>query len=450
MSAAGFRVAVIGSGPAGLYATGHLLATTDVRIEVDVFDRLPTPFGLVRSGVAPDHPEKKQVIDRLFDLYLSHPRVRFFGNVEFGADVSISDLRAWYDAVIFAVGANGDQAIGLPGESLPGSHSAREFVAWYNSHPDFSGHEFDLSCGRAVIVGNGNVALDVARVLTQSARALQITDIADHAASALSQSNIDEVLILGRRSHEHAAFNTPELEELSHLDGVDVDVESIRTESGPSKSGELERRKMHVLQRLAERPRVNGNKRIVLRFLASPVAILGDTKVRAVRVAHNRMETNAAGDSVAVPTGIEEEVQAGLVLRAIGYRGVALEALPFDPVKALIPNRAGRVLEQGVAMPGVYVTGWIKRGPRGVIGTNKKCALETVNCLLADLSKSTHTMSAMSGSEVEAQLRERKPDLITQSYWNRIDRSERLRGVSQGRPRVKYATWGELLGVAVP
>jgi len=448
MIAPGLRIAVIGSGPAGLYATGHLLENGGVPVEVDVFDRLPTPFGLVRSGVAPDHPEKKQVIDRLFDVYISHPRVRFFGNVEYGVDVSITDLRAWYDAVIFAVGANSDQAMGIPGESLAGCHSAREFVAWYNGHPDFSKNAFDLSSRRAVIVGNGNVALDVARMLTQPARALEKTDIADHAAIALSQSKIDEVLILGRRSHSYAAFNTPELEELHHLDGVDVHVENLGAETSPSKSNELLGRKLKVLNGFAERPRVNGNRRIVLRFLASPVAVLGDTKVRGVRIANNRMEANAAGDSVAVSTGIEEEVKAGLVLRATGYRGEALTALPFDPVKGLIPNRAGRVLERGAPMRGVYVTGWIKRGPRGVIGTNKKCALETVNYLLADLSASPRPKSAMSGPDIEALLRKRKPDLVTGSFWNRIDRSERHQGVLQGRPRVKYATWSDLLSVA--
>jgi ferredoxin--NADP+ reductase len=205
---------------------------------------------------------------------------------------------------------------------------------------------------------------------------------------------------------------------------------------------------MRVLKRLAERPRATGKKRIVLRFLASPVAVSGDASVRAVTIASNRMETNAAGDSVAVSTGVEEEIKAGLVLKAIGYRGVALKALPFDPVKGLIPSRAGRVLEGGAPMPGVYVAGWIKRGPRGVIGSNKKCALETVNCLLADLAKSPRPMSAVSRPEIEAHLRDRKPDLVTQSCWNRIDRSERHKGVLQGRPRVKYATWSELLSVA--
>ena len=442
------RVAIIGAGPAGLYAAGHLLDRSDLQIDVDILDRLPTPFGLVRAGVAPDHSEKKQVIDRLFDFYLNHPRVRFFGNVEFGTDVTIDDLNVWYDAVIFAVGANSDVKLSLPGEALAGSHSAREFVAWYNGHPDFSTSAFDLSCNRAVIIGNGNVALDVARILTLSSQTLGKTEIADHAAQALSNSKIREVVILGRRSHEFAAFNTPELEELEHLDGVDILVENAAFETTTTATDWLLNRKMAVLKRLAERPQAGAKKRIILRFLASPVAILGDNRVSGIKIFNNKTPALTAQTSRPIVDNSEDDLDAGLVLRSVGYRGAPLAGLPFDSEKGVIPNSSGRILENGSAIPNAYVTGWIKRGPRGVIGTNKKCAHETVKCLLADLSTRHQQRSSLPGSVIEARLRERKPDLVTLSGWNRIDKSERLKGAKQARPRVKHASWGELLDAA--
>lgn len=448
MSAVRLRVAIVGAGPAGLYAAGHLLDQTDYEIKVDIFDRLPTPFGLVRAGVAPDHPEKKQVIDRLFDFYLSHPHVRFFGNVEFGTHVTIDDLGDWYDAVIFAVGANNDVKLGLPGETLTGSHSAREFVAWYNGHPDFSAQIFDLSCNRAVIIGNGNVAIDVARMLTLSPEALGKTEIANQAAQALTNSKIEEVVILGRRSHEFAAYNTPELEELEHLDGVDIRVEGAVFETNSVEQGWLAKRKIEILKRLAGRPLTGAAKTIVLRFLASPVAVLGDDRVSGLKVANTRMQPDAAGNWRPIADGTESIFETGLVLRSVGYRGGALPGLPFDPEKGVIPNALGRVLENGSTVPSVFVTGWIKRGPRGVIGTNKKCAQETVKCLIDDMSNLLGRQARLPGPEIEARLRLRNPDLVTLTGWGRIDRSERLKGAQQGRPRVKHVSWGQLLSTA--
>ncbi|MEO9461123.1 MAG: FAD-dependent oxidoreductase [Marinomonas sp.] len=437
MSANDLRVAIVGAGPAGLYAAGHLLHQHDVTVNIDLIDRLPTPFGLVRAGVAPDHPEKKLVIDRLFDFYLDHPRVRFFGNVELGTDITHEDLDARYDAVIYAVGASDDVSLGIPGEDLPGSHSARDFVGWYNGHPDFRDLRFDLSGKRAVIIGNGNVALDVARILTLGPRNLSQTEIADHALAALTRSAIEEVIILGRRGPEHAAFNNPEIEEFADLEGIDVEVEGVDFDGLSEQPVWNVRRKLKTLKQLAEAPSGLQEKRIILRFMTAPVAISGGAKVAGLKT----ITKTASGEQA-------NTIETGLVLRCVGYRGAAVLGLPFDDARCTIPNEHGRVIDPNAASSGVYVTGWIKRGPKGVIGTNKKCALETVHCLLEDAKAGRLERSAPEIEGLEALLKQRKSDWVATDDWRRIDMAERTNGADQERPRVKISSWNELLQMA--
>lgn len=446
------RVAIVGAGPAGLYATSHLLEQLDINVEVDLLDRLPTPYGLVRAGVAPDHPEKKLVIDNMFNHYLNHPKVRFFGNIEVGRDLSHQDLSEWYDAVIYSVGANSDVRMNISGEDLPGSWAAREFVAWYNGHPDYSHLEFDFSSERAVIVGNGNVALDVARILTLSPEALRKTEIADYAIDALSKSTIREVVILGRRSHFQGAFNNPELEELEHLDDVDVLVD---TGDLPTNQVQLfddidwqARRKVDTLKRLVDKDNANAPKRIVLKFLSSPLEIIGEDKVSQMKVVRNSLQGENLESLKAVATEEEETIEAGLILRAIGYRGNALDTLPFDERRGVIANSGGRIVQGEEPVVGAYVTGWIKRGPRGVIGSNKKCARDTVSCLLEDFRSGRLSSGHCQRDEVAKKLEEKKAGLVTMQGWNKVDQQERLAGRNQDRPRVKQTEWSQLLTTA--
>ena len=447
------RVAIVGSGPAGMYSLEHLLEKRDLQVEVDVFERLPVPWGLVRFGVAPDHPEKKLVADRLFSYFLGRPNVRFFGNVEIGKDIHTEELADWYDGVIYAVGADSDTQMGIPGEELPGSSAAREFVAWYNGHPDFSDLEYDLSGKRAVIVGNGNVALDVARILTMPLEDLEQTDIADYALAALRESNIEEVVLLGRRGHFQTAFSNPELEELEHLQGVDVTVEAddfpANNDQMLDDTGWETRRKVKTLFRLAERKVDGAKKRIVFRFLSSPVELVGDGKVEKVLVIRNHLELDENGQLKAHPSEEEYPIDTGLVLRAIGYRGHPFPGLPFDEQRGVIDNVDGRVADNGEIMPGSYVTGWIKRGPRGIIGTNKQCAGETVAYLLADIEASNDDIgSALAADKILATVEERNPDYVPLQSWWKIDRSERQAGREQNRPRVKCSNKRQLLLLA--
>jgi ferredoxin/flavodoxin---NADP+ reductase len=447
------RVAIVGSGPSGSYAAGHLLQQAGRPVEIDVYDRLPTPWGLVRGGVAPDHPKIKSVTRR-FEKTAAQPEVRFFGHVEVGRDIGAEDLAQWYDAVVWAVGTAGDRRSGIPGEDLPGSVSATEFVGWYNGHPDFRDLEFDLSGERAIVIGNGNVALDVARMLTLTHDELAVTDIADHALETLRDSSITEIIVLGRRGPEQAAFTTPELLELGELRAADVAVDP-RELDVPDALREPElshtaRRNAEVLGEYARRSLSDKRKRIVLRFLASPVEILGDGRVEAVTVARNELVRDERGALRAKATGDMETIDAGLVLRAIGYTGTPLPGVPFDPTRGLIPHEGGRIVDGTGPVQGAYVAGWIKRGPSGVIGTNKKCAQETVDALLEDLEAGRLDLSARrpTGAEVLGRLLERQPRLVDYEGWQAIDRHERHLGEPAGRPRVKVTSIPELVRVA--
>ncbi len=407
------RIAVIGSGPAGFYTAGHLLKESTV--EVDMFERLPTPHGLVRSGVAPDHPKIKSVT-RVYEKTAAHPRFRFFGHVELGRDVQREELLEHYHALVYATGSPADRALGIPGESLPGSWPATDFVGWYNGHPDHRSLEFDLSCVRAVVVGNGNVALDVARMLTLSHSELARTDIADHALDVLEHSSIEEVVVLGRRGPAQAAFTNPELLELGELDDVDVIVDAAELEralavGGPELGGATARN-VAVLRDYAARPERGRRRRIVLRFLLSPVALIADAAgdLAAVEAVRNELVATPEGGLRAQAGEERETIPAGLVLRAIGYRGRSLPGVPFDERAGVVPNDGGRVLDSDAVRRGEYVVGWIKRGPTGVIGTNKKDAQETVDAILADLAADRLlTPSSPDANAVEELLRTRSP-----------------------------------------
>ena len=427
----------MGSGPAGFYAAGSLLGA-DVPVEVDLIERLPTPWGLVRFGVAPDHPKIKSV-SRAFEKIAFQPGFRFLGNVDAGRDISHDELLELYDAVVYAVGAQTDRHMGIPGEELPGSWAATEFVAWYNGHPDFQELEFDLSGPRAVVIGNGNVAVDVARMLALTPEELAPTDTTDAAIEAFNNAGIEEIVMIGRRGPAQAAFTTPELQELGELAGADVVVAAADLD-GAEPTDTNSERNLAVLREYAARAPSGKAKRLVLRFLQSPVALVGDERVEAVELVHNRLEADESGALRAVATGEHETLPAGIVFRSVGYRGVGLPAVPFDERSGTIPNEGGRVA------PGVYVTGWIKRGPSGVIGTNKKDAAETVALLLEDLRAAPR--KGRSAEEVDALLLDRGVRFVLYSGWTSIDEVERAAGEKVGRPRVKLCTWDDLLAAA--
>ena len=427
------RVAVIGSGPAGFYAAGALLGA-DVPVEVDMIERLPTPWGLVRFGVAPDHPKIKSV-SRAFEKIAQQPGFRFLGNVEIGRDLQHDELLELYDAVVYAVGAQTDRRMGIPGEDLPGSWPATEFVAWYNGHPDFQQLPFDLSAKRAIVIGNGNVAVDVARMLALTPEELAPTDTTDAAIDAISRSGIEEIVMVGRRGPAQAAFTTPELIELGELAGADVIVDPADLEGAEPKDTNAVRN-LEVLHEYAARTPAGKRRRLVLRFFRSPTAILGDERVTGIELVRNTLDENER----AVPTGETETLDCGIVFRSVGYRGVAIPGVPFDDGSGVIPNEGGRVADR------VYAAGWIKRGPSGVIGTNKKDATETVELLLGDLRDAPRRGQTF--DDVEALLAERGVRHIVYDGWTAIDERERAAGEPLGRPRVKLCTWDELLDAA--
>jgi ferredoxin--NADP+ reductase len=447
------RVAVVGSGPAAFYAAGHLLASEDPRAEVDLIERLPTPWGLVRLGVAPDHPNLKTV-SRAFEKIALRPGFRFLGNVEVGRDVSHDELVALYDAVVYAVGSQTDRRLGIPGEDLPGSWAATELVAWYNGHPDFQQLDFDLSVERAVVIGNGNVALDVARMLALTPEELAPTDTTDRAIEAISSSGLREIVVLGRRGPVQAAWTSTELQEMGELAGADVAVDPGELELDAASEAELAQasnivqRNVEILRDFASRTPSGKPRSVRLRFRASPVAIHGGDRVEGIEVVRNRLEPDASGSVRAVPTEEREVIPCGIVFRSVGYHGVGLPGAPFDTASGTMPNAGGRVLdESGDPIPGVYCAGWIKRGPTGVIGTNKKDATETVDLLLED-ARAGRLRSGEADGTIDALLASRGVEVVTYAGWEAIDALERAQGEEQGRPRVKLCTWDELLAAA--
>jgi ferredoxin--NADP+ reductase len=452
------RVAIVGSGPAGFFVAQHLLARSDLAVSVDMLERLPTPFGLVRFGVAPDHEEIKRV-SRQFEKTAAKAGFRFFGNVDVGRHVMLADLARHYHQICFTTGAQTDRRLGIPGEDLSGSHAATEFVAWYNGHPEYCDYEFDLMAERVVVIGVGNVAVDVARILSRTAEELARTDIADYALEALRKSRVREVVMLGRRGPLQAAFTNAEVRELGELAAADVVVRPDEVELDSLSRKALEEggdrtlgKKLEILKGFARRSLENKPRRLTLRFLVSPVELIGDAagRVHAVRLVRNRLVSDGRGGLKAEATSEMEELQAQLVFRSVGYRGVPLAGLPFDERRGVVPNEGGRVSGPGPGetLKGLYVAGWIKRGPTGVIGTNKPDAAETVEAMLEDAAHGRVIEPAEPYAEaLEAFLRSRQPVCVSYADWAALDRVERDRGVPVGRPRVKLTSVAEMLAV---
>jgi ferredoxin--NADP+ reductase len=448
------RVAIIGAGPSGFYAAEHILKDEATHAQVDLFDRLPTPFGLVRGGVAPDHPKIKSVI-RVYEKTAAREGFRFFGNVKVGHDIEVEDLERLYHAIVYTVGCETDRRLGIPGEELPGSHAATAFVGWYNAHPDYCEEEFDLACERAVVIGNGNVAMDVARMLALADSELRETDAADHAIEALDRSRIREIVVLGRRGPVQAAFTNPEIQELGEMEDAEVVVDPSEVELDPASAAFLEsdeadkttRVNVETLREFSQREPEGKRKRIVLRFLSSPVEVHGDGRVEKVVIGRNEL-VEEGGSLRARDTGEREELECGLILRSVGYTGIPIAGVPFDESRGLILNEGGRVLDShdGGHKLGHYAAGWIKRGPSGVIGTNKKDSLETVQHLLADVESGTLLEPAdPEPSAVEGLLAGRGIRFVSFEDWQAIDEAEVGRGEPHGRPRVKFVRVEEML-----
>jgi ferredoxin--NADP+ reductase len=449
------RIAIIGAGPAGFFAAEKLLKQPDIVLSIDIFNRFPTPFGLVRDGVAPDHQSIKAVV-RVFDKVLADPRVHFFGNVTYGVDIHHKELKQFYDQIIYAVGAQADRRMGIPGEELPNTFPALSFVGWYNGHPDYRDLPIDLSCERVVVVGNGNVAMDVTRILVMSPDTLLKTDIADHALEKLRESKVREVVVLGRRSAAQAAFTTPEIKELGKLEGVDVIVDPHNIELDPTSLVEIEedrtaKANLECMYEYATRREHTASRRIIMHFLASPVEIVGVNKrMTGVRIERNELVMDSNGGLRSKGTGTFELIEAGLVLRSIGYRSVPIEGVPFDHATSTINNIAGQVVHPntGEVILGEYVVGWAKRGPTGLIGNNKPDSAATVEAMLADLPM-LHGIGDdhRDLSQVVAFLRERGIDYVTYQDWKILDQYEVASGVRQGRPRVKITTVPNMMAI---
>ncbi|WP_395656544.1 FAD-dependent oxidoreductase [Nocardioides sp.] len=430
------RVAVIGSGPAALYAATEL--TEIPGVEVTIIERLPTPFGLIRAGVAPDHDNTKRIADRLGRV-LVRPNVRCLFDVEVGRDISIEEVLQHHHAVIVATGAASARRSGIPGEALPGSVSAKEFVAWYNGHPDSALPDFSIKGRRAVVIGNGNVALDVARLLAQPTAAYASTSVSDAALRSMTASSIEEVAVVGRRSQAFAAYSTAELSALTHLPDVDLVAEASEvavTDDDWAAASESDRgwalpRRSEIVAEAAARS-CTRPRRIILRFGLTPVALLGQHEVTGLELARH--------------DGTKEVIETSLVIWAVGFTGQPIEGLPFDGDRGVLPNRAGRVIDlrSGRPVPGVYCTGWVKRGASGVLGTNRVDAAETVASLLEDF-KIGRLADPPGGAESFADLaRLRRPGLLGIDGWRRIDDAEVSAGRDQGRTRVKFVTWSGL------
>jgi ferredoxin/flavodoxin---NADP+ reductase len=441
---AGRRAAIVGSGPAGFYAAEFLLRAG---LSVDLYEKLPAPFGLVRYGVAPDHQTIKRVA-AAFDRTAKHSTFRFRGNVEIGKDLSVEELRSAYHAVVLAYGASSDRRLGVPGEDLQGSHAATSFVAWYNSHPAHRADRYDLSSERAIVVGLGNVALDVARVLVRNPDELAGTDISGAALAALKESRVREVVLLGRRGPAEAAFDQGELADIVALPGVEVTVEGATNFTVPEGADAASRKNVEYLATLPRAPSGRAERRVRLRFLASPAELLGEGgRVRAMRIEEN--ELVVSGDKVqARGTGRFEELSTGFVVRSIGYQGIPIPGVPFDAKRGIVPNDCGRVVgADGAPISGLYVTGWIKRGPTGLIGTNKACAKDTVDVVIGELA-------ALADPELElgaldARLLERGARVVDYDAWRKVDAVELERGKSLGKVREKLANVDDMLAIAL-
>jgi len=445
------KVAIVGAGPSGFYAAEALLKSGLV-VRIDMIERLPAPFGLVRHGVAPDHPKLKEAI-AVYDRIARSPEFRFFGNVTVGRDVTAEALGAAYHAVIFASGAETDRRLGVPGEDLPGSYTATEFVGWYNGHPDYRDRVFDLSQEVAIIIGQGNVAADVCRILAKTVDELKHTDIAEHALDALAASRVRDIYVVGRRGPAQAKFTAKELRELGDLDATEVLVNPAELELNPESLAEFEERKgaaakknVDILRDFAARPRGEKARRIHFKFLLSPTSILGRNHVEGVAFECNRL-SGPPFEQAARGTGELVELAAGLVFRSIGYKGVAMAGVPFDARQGVFPTRDGRITdEQGTVVPGLYACGWIKRGPTGIIGTNKPCSVATVASVIAD-GAALDEVSRPGAEGLPALMGADGRRVVSYEDWIAIDQAEMSRGTPSGKPREKFTSVEQMLEI---
>ena len=450
------RVAIIGAGPAGFYATEHLFKQQGLTVEVDLYDRLPTPFGLVRNGVAPDHQKIKSVT-AVFNRTAQKPGFRFFGNVELGKDITVEEMRQYYHALIYTTGAQTDRPMNIPGADLEGHHPATEFVAWYNGHPDFRDYQFDLSQERVAVVGIGNVAMDVARILCRTPEELKKTDIADYALEALSKSNIKEVTILGRRGPAQAAFTTPEIKELGEMEDADVFTVTEEVTLDPLSEASMAEsadrgtmRKVEIIQSYASNQPSGKKRKLTVRFLVSPTELYGDEngRVQSMKLVHNKLYKTDAGSLRPKATDETEMLEVGLVFRSIGYRGVPLPGVPFNDSWGVILNEDGRVINPDTKqpVPGEYTAGWIKRGPSGVIGTNKPDAVATIDLLLQDLREgSLINPTTPNAAAIEQLIAQRQPHYFSYADWQKLDELELANGEAQGRPRLKFTSVDDMI-----
>jgi ferredoxin--NADP+ reductase len=443
------RVAIIGSGPSGFYAADPILKS-GLSCTVDMFDRLPTPFGLVRGGVAPDHPKIRTVV-KVYEKIADNPDFRFFGNVTIGRDLLVEELRQHYDAVLFSCGAETDRRMGIPGEDLPGSYTATSFVAWYNGHPDYRDFQFDLSQEVAVVIGLGNVAMDVARILAKTVDELKETDIAQHALDALAESKIREIYVVGRRGAAQSAFTTPEIKEMGELEVCEPIVAPEELLLGQVSLQEEEqdrnvKRNMDVLREYGARVPTGKPRRMIFKFLNSPVEVLGTDRVTGLRLEKNELSGDTPFEQKARGTGETWELPCGLVFRSIGYKGIAMPGVPFDERRGLFPNVEGRITENGTVVPGLYAAGWIKRGPSGIIGTNKPDSLETAQHLLEDAA-TLCPCPTPSSEAVVALLASRGVQAVDWSDWRKIDAAEIAKGQAIGKPKERFTRVAEMLGV---
>ena len=443
-----YRIAIIGSGPAGFFAADHLFKNSNLNIEIDMYDKLPTPFGLVRSGVAPDH-QKIKTVTKVYDKIAGNPKFRFYGLIEFGNHITFEDLKKHYHQILFATGAQTDRRMNIPGEDLKRSHTATEFVAWYNGHPDFIGLEFDPSVEKIAIIGIGNVAVDVARILCRSENELSKTDITDYAFEKLKNSNLKEIYMIGRRGPAQAAFTNPEIKELGNLEIADVltfkeevELDDLTTRyllDNPDRSTE---KKVEMLKEFSNNSRTK-KKCLTIRFLLSPIKLLsdGNGNVKGLRLVKNRLYKSGDGSLRARASDEYETLNVDMVFRSIGYQGIPLPGIPFNENRGIIPNKKGRVTDQegNKILTGLYATGWIKRGPTGVIGTNKKDSGETVSLMIKDIhNNKTFQPESLGADKIEALIKEKNSEYINYEDWLKINREEIKRGEKQGKPRVKF------------
>lgn len=448
-STTALKVAIVGSGPSGFYAAEALLRSGR-SVHISMFERLPAPFGLVRYGVAPDHPKLKEPI-QVYDRIARTEEFEFFGNVHIGVDVSVEDLRAHYDAVILASGAQADRPLDIPGENLPGSHSALEFVGWYNGHPDFRDRSFDLSGEVAVVIGQGNVAADLCRMLAKPIDELRSTDVAEHALDALARSKIREIYIIGRRGPAQAKFTSKELRELGEIPGAQALVAPVDLQLNAESESEIADKRnfvaaknMEIFRAWSMAPAIGTSKSIHFDFLHSPVEIRGGSKVERMVLAHNRLE-GPAFRQLARATGVQTDLAFDLVLRSAGYCCVPIPGVPFDAASSIFRNRGGRIIDESQqAIPGLYVTGWAKRGPTGIIGTNRADSVETVKALLSDL-ESVARMPKSGAGGIRPLLLRNGIRIVSYTDWLRIDAKELARGSARSKPREKLVSVSEML-----